>query len=509
MITEHNFAFHLHTAQQMRALDRSAIESADMAGYLLMSRAGARAWVHISRRWVNITKMLVLCGGGNNGGDGFIVARLAHIDGVKVTAITTQAPDQLHGDARRAYMDFMAVGGACRSTDNILRLCDEEKPDVIVDALLGTGLKSAVSGVYRQWIESLAENTIPVAAMDIPSGICADTGSIMGCAIKAALTVTFVGHKRGLFTGQAPEYTGQLIMEDLGIPSSVQQAHPRWGYLMNQPLACKLLPPRSRCAHKGMFGYVVLVGGDAGMPGAIRMAAEAALRTGAGRVSVVTHPSHAATINVMRPEMMCQATPSVNEIQSIIKKANIIALGPGLGRLPWGEQWYHATITAAQALVVDADGLYWLATQPSHRNDWVLTPHSGEAARLLGCTAAEVEQDRFSAAAELQQRYGGTIVLKGAGSIIQSGHTAALVPAANPGMASGGMGDVLTGIIAGLLAQGLSQHDAAMLGVWLHAAAARRACASLERGMLATDIMMALHQEVNPRTLDEPDACIL
>jgi NAD(P)H-hydrate epimerase len=346
-------------------------------------------------------------------------------------------------------------------------------------------------------------------ALDIPSGLHADTGCALGIAAQANLTMTFIGLKQGLFTGQGPHYCGEVHYNDLRVPPQVlMQIRPQ-ASLLDMAAFAHRLAPRARSAHKGQFGHVLVIGGEQGMSGAVRLAGEAALRVGAGLVSVATRAAHAGLVSQARPELMAHGVESARELRGLWGKANMLAIGPGLGQGDWGKTMFGAALDSGKPLVLDADALNLLARDPVKREDWVLTPHPGEAGRLLDCSSAEIEADRIAAVRELQSRFGGSIVLKGAGSLVCSTEQPVGVCAAgNPGMASGGMGDVLTGVIAGLLAQMLKQDGgererrisvAARLGVCLHAEAADDAARSEgERGMLASDLMPWLRAGANP-----------
>jgi len=258
------------------------------------------------------------------------------------------------------------------------------------------------------------------------------------------------------------------------------------------------LQPRPRAAHKGNFGHVLIVGGDAGYSGAVRLAAEAALRTGAGLVSVATHPVHAAMLNSTCPEIMCHATHSSADLVALLQRATVIVLGPGLGRSDWGKDLFQMVLTQKHSLVIDADGLNQLAEVPQQRSNWILTPHPGEVARLLNMTTEQVQQDRLAAIKKLQQRYGGVAVLKGAGTLVlDANDKPGLCTAGNPGMATAGMGDVLSGVLGSLVAQHLPLEIAAPLGVELHAVAGDLAAKEGERGMIASDLMPFLRRLVN------------
>jgi NAD(P)H-hydrate epimerase len=342
----------------------------------------------------------------------------------------------------------------------------------------------------------------PVLAVDVPSGLSADTGAVLGAAMRAATTVSFIAAKPGLYTGAGPDCCGEVTLDRLDAPIDLGR---------NLPAACALwpatgplgtlLPPRSPVAHKGDFGHVLVVGGGAGMLGAAHMAAEAALRVGAGLVSVATAPAHAATLGIGRPELMVASTDSGADLAPLLTRSTVRALGPGLGRGAWAQRMFAATLAVPGPLVLDADGLNMLAEAPCRRVDWILTPHPAEAGRLLGCTTAEIQADRLAAARALVTRYGGVVVLKGAGTLVDDGREAVLCAGVNPGLASGGMGDVLTGLIAGLLAQGLAPFAAAIGGVRLHLHAGALAARVVGiPGMLAGDVLdriaPALAQEV-------------
>jgi NAD(P)H-hydrate epimerase len=256
-----------------------------------------------------------------------------------------------------------------------------------------------------------------------------------------------------------------------------------------------LIPRRPRDAHKGLFGHVLIVGGQPGMLGAVRLAGEAAYRCGAGLVSVATHPEHASLVSIACPELMTHGVGDGAALHAAAQRATVIALGPGLGTGKWSEMLFHATLDLARPMVVDADGLNLLARAPARREDWVLTPHAGEAARLLGVSAGEIQSDRSRAVRGIADRFGGTCVLKGAGTLVAKAGDGAVwrCDAGNPGMASGGMGDVLTGVIAALMAQRLAPFDAARAAVWAHATAGDRCAARIgEAGFLASEVCAAL-----------------
>ncbi len=489
--------FALYRAAQVRELDRIAIEERGIPGYTLMNRAGAAAFTLLRQRWPDARRITVVCGGGNNGGDGYVVARLARQAGLDARVLTLANPADPRGDAQTAWRD--AVAADVPMAPFTVTGCNGA--ELLVDAILGTGLERDVSGPWREAIEAMNAHSADCFALDIPSGLHADTGAVLGAAIRAAATLTFIGLKPGLFTGQGPACCGAVHFADLDVPPDIYPAlHPAaWRYAgADLPT---LLPQRSRSAHKGHFGHVLVIGGELGMAGAARLTAEAAARCGAGLVSIATRMAHAGLQAAARPELMFHGIEHPDDLEPLLNRATVLAVGPGLGRNNWGRDLFRAALTCEKPLVLDADALNLLAVEPVFRENWILTPHPGETARLLKMTPTQVETDRFAAVEELALRYGGVAVLKGAGSLIASraDGQVALSTTGNPGMASGGMGDVLTGVIAALVAQGLPLFAAARAGVYLHGWAGDQAAqVGGERGLLATDLLPWLRQGVNP-----------
>jgi NAD(P)H-hydrate epimerase len=324
---------------------------------------------------------------------------------------------------------------------------------------------------------------------------------VLGTAVRAALTVTFVGLKTGLFLGRGPDHSGRLVFAGLDIPDACRDAVvPRLRRIGSDAVA-RALPPRARAAHKGDFGHLLVIGGALGMGGAVRLAAEAALRAGAGRVSVATNPAHCPAINAGCPEIMCHGVAGPDALAPLLERADAVAIGPGLGTGEWGRAMWTCVREQASSLplVVDADALNLLAGSPAGSDGWILTPHPGEAGRLIGRSAGEVQADRVSALEAIVARYGGTAALKGARTLVSAaGGPPWITTSGNPGMATAGAGDVLTGIIGGLLAQGLDRETAATIGVEVQARAGDRAAGDIPRGMIASDISRAVRGCVNP-----------
>ena len=487
----------LYTAAQSRKLDSIAIEEFGVPGIRLMHRAGRAAFDLLAATWPENPPLAIFCGTGNNGGDGYIVATLARNRGIPARVYQLGDPGKIGGDALRAREAALAAGVQVSSYP-----CSVDFDSVvIVDAMLGTGLTGEVRGDYVTAIEAINDSGRPVLAIDIPSGLCSDTGRRLGTAVLADATVTFIGMKQGLLTGAAPDYCGELRFADLEIPPAVYDRVPAASYRLDLDKELSRLPAVAATAHKGVFGHALVVGGDVGMAGAAIMAAEAAARSGAGLVSAATRSANLAGFNARRPEVMAHGVEARGELEALLARATAVAVGPGLGQGAWGEQLLQRVAETELPLVLDADALNLvaagLALEDPSRGRWILTPHPGEAARLLDTDTAAVQADRFAAVREMQSRYGGVVVLKGAGTLVADSKSIALCPYGNPGMASGGMGDVLSGILAALLAQGLSLRDAACLGVCLHGAAADRAAADGLRGLLATDLIPHLRQLID------------
>ena len=482
----------LYTAKETRELDRLAIEEFAIPGIVLMERAGAAAYAILRQHWPQAKKLCVVCGTGNNGGDGFVLARLAQEQGQQLDVFVVGDADKIKGDALATKQRLEDSGVTVQPySQGVL-----PSADVLVDAILGTGLKGGIEGDELYAVKALNTRGAPILALDIATGLLADSGAVLTEAVKAGVTVSFIGLNQGLLTAKGPDYSGQLFFDDLQIPEDVFLRAP--ASVKRLSFATSIFKKRDKASHKGLFGHALIIGGDIGMSGAARMACEAALRSGTGLVSLATHPTHAAIINSTCPEIMSYPIKEENDILALIDKANVVAIGPGLGKSEWAAMLFAAAIKSDKPLVVDADALNLLANEQIKRENWVLTPHPGEAARLLGCSTEEVQLDRFSAVKALSEKFGGTIILKGNGTLIYSDGMTYLCDRGNPGMASGGMGDVLTGIVGSLLAQGFSFRDAANAGVYIHASAGDAAASEAgERGLLASDLMPVIRRLVN------------
>jgi NAD(P)H-hydrate epimerase len=484
----------LYRCEHIRFCERQAIQTYQYDDHQLMAKAGEEAFLFLRQTYPHVKQIAVYCGAGNNAGDGYVLARLAHEHGLSVVVYQCKAIDDLPGAAKNAALMAAATGVDFQSADEVL----DSDVELIVDALLGIGLKGAVQGTIANAIIQINASHLPIIALDIPSGLNADTGYVENLCVKASHTITFIALKAGLYTMDAPDYCGHIHCASLGLDHLVRMQEPV-AYLLNETAVHLPLMARKKNSHKGQYGHVLIIGGGEGMPGAVSLAAKAALRTGAGAVTIATWPEHVSAILPLIPEAMIWGVQSASDLTPLLARASVCVIGPGLGESPWAKKLFTAAITSQLPMVIDASGLRLLAEHPQWDDNWILTPHPGEAACLLSCSAQVIQTDRYRAAATLQQQYGGIIVLKGCGTLIQTpADKTSVCPQGNPGMATAGMGDVLSGVIAGLCAQGFALADAARMGVWVHAQAGDQVAAILgSRGLLAGDLIPHLPHLLN------------
>src|SRR6056297_347303 len=362
----------LYRAEQVGELDRRAIEDHGIEGFELMQRAGAAVFSAIRASYPEAESLVVCCGGGNNGGDGYVVASLARRAGLDARVIVMKDPEELQGDARRAADAWMDLGGPVGRPDG------EIVADVIVDALLGTGLDREVRDDYAALIESINISGAAVAAVDVPSGLHADTGMPLGTAVRADLTVSFIGRKRGLETGQAPDFNGTLLFNDLDVPDTIYRDLEPDAERLSKDALERFLPARARSTHKGALGHLLVCGGDYNMPGATMLAARAALMTGSGLVSVATRREHSISLAGSLPEAMWADGEDGDVLDTLAARADVVALGPGLGTSDWSREVWRRLLKHDLPVVLDADGLNLLAEHGFERSDWILTPHPGD-----------------------------------------------------------------------------------------------------------------------------------
>lgn len=463
----------IYPVADIRAIENQLIPT---AGPSLMERAGRAVADDAVRLIIDRPgPILIACGPGNNGGDGFVMARQLHQAGREVIVAFAGDAAALPADAAKAHADFQAVGGTLTSD---LPAAPANGWALIVDALFGIGLERPVGGRYAAWIQTLNVQPAPRLALDIPSGLDSDTGVTLGTTFRATHTCTFIALKPGLLTHDGPDHCGEVSLQSLGIDPAAWIAPS--GRAVTPALFDAWLQPRLRNSHKGLYGDALIVGGSAGMAGAALLAARSALRIGSGRVHVLLLDERAPAVDLNNLELMLHHGHAL--APELSAHASVLAVGPGLGCSDAAAALLRAALAHPQALVLDADALNLLAVDPAlqaalraRSGTAVLTPHPGEAGRLLGTDSAGVQRDRVHAALELARRHGAHVVLKGCGSVVAMPDGRWFInESGNAGMASAGMGDVLTGMVAGLLAQGWPACEALLGAVHLHGAAAQR-----------------------------------
>lgn len=496
------------TVAEMQEMDRTAIEDYGIPGVVLMENAGRQVVTLISREMGDLSgqEVAIIAGKGNNGGDGFVIARHLKNMGARVSVFLMAGLDDITGDARVNLDIWLRMGGQVRHPwqENIDLAGELGRVQVIVDALYGTGFQGAVRENVLPLLRAVNKSPALVVAVDVPSGLEAATGYAGSVCVRADHTVTFALPKIGLVTGDGPEYTGRLQVVDISIPQPVTAGGQV--ELITPGLVKNILPQRPLTAHKGTCGHALIIGGSPGMSGAVCLAAQACARTGAGLVTALVPWGLLPVLEIKLTEVMTKPLPETLDgflsasarevIREFSAGKNVLAIGPGLGTkdetLPLVADLLRE---AAVPCVVDADGINAIARVAFDMREMqapaVLTPHPGEMARLAGCSTAEVQADRLGIARRLAEKTGAVLVLKGAGTIVAvPGGKAYINSSGNPGLATGGTGDVLTGIIAGLIAQGVQPAQAAVAGVYMHGLAGDQAAAVKgQAGILAGDVI--------------------
>ena len=522
------------TAAEMRQIDSETITRIGIPGIVLMETAGSAIVRSIRRDYPDCQRVGILVGKGNNGGDGLVIARqLAHA-GREVHIFLVSPADSFAGDAQINLQIAQNLG---LPMEDAVTAISQTRCELFVDAIFGTGLRRPVVGEIAEWIEKINRLPVPVIAVDLPSGLDADTGQLLGACVRADKTVTIGLPKRGLLLHPGAEFAGKLEIADIGFPKRVVDAQNIGVNWTTAQDAAFWLPPRPRASHKGSYGRVLVVAGSTGMTGAAALASEAALRIGAGLVTLAIPKSLNPILEVKLSEVMTLPLPETeagslaeSAAASILefaeKTKSVMAIGPGLSQHQETVSLVHKLVQAKSAFgrVIDADGLNALAqTITSHdagmagdrptpyasgtvargpvpralsNTNTVLTPHPGEMARLIGKPIRAIEADRIDTAQQFAQERGVTLLLKGAPTVTACADGSTWINSTgNPGMATAGMGDVLTGIIAGLMAQGLSGETAAVLGSYLHGLAGDIAAESLGmHGLIARDVLNAVPQ---------------
>jgi hydroxyethylthiazole kinase-like uncharacterized protein yjeF len=492
---------HAYKVNQLQRYEADAGQAIGINLFQLMERAGSAVLNQIQQHFPAATKLLIVCGKGNNGGDGYIVARLAHQAGLAVTVLVNARRESITGDAQQA-LTLLAVLPVkidfCPQSEAMAPVVAGFQGGVIVDCLFGIGFSGVLSLALVDLITQINNQPCPRVSVDVPSGLNADLGVVSSVAVKADLTVTLIAYKQGLLTGQAANYVGNLELETLGVNRALAALTLAACFRQSENNLPAILP-RAPCSHKGNIGMLLAVGGFHAFTGAICLAAEAALRTGAALVGVCCHAKSRNTLLTRQAELMVLANSaeSLNH-SALLKKIKVIILGPGLGQELWSKALFNLVIKLPEPKVVDADALRLLGKSSLKTAQWILTPHSGEAAALLSCSIADIEADRFLAVKKIAQQYGGVCVLKGAGTLVSNGDIVWVNSTGNSGMASGGMGDVLSGIIGALILQSEDLFAAARLGVYIHGRAADIIAQKHGQiGLLASDLYPEIQRLIN------------
>lgn len=472
----------IYSKQQIQQIDHLAADYLNINSFELMQKAGAALFSYIQHD----KNILIVTGAGNNAGDGFIMAEMALQQGNTVTLWSLIDINNLPKDANKAAKKFIDCGGV------ITNKHPKRHFDCIVDAIFGTGLNRNIEGEFSKAIDWINTQKTKVVSVDIPSGLDANTGSIKGCAICADITITVICYKAGLITNNGKDYCGQLFLEDLGMPEQALLKVHSPIKLLDKSILKQPLFNHKHNSHKGLFGQALVIGGYDGMLGALILAGKSALRSGCGTVEVVSNSEHAVMISIHCPELI---TANSIEAARFTQSANVIAIGPGLGLNQQSKEVLEFCIQLNKPMVIDADAITLIAQSKPRLTNTVLTPHPKEAATLLNTDVASIQADRISAATTISQKYQAVVILKGSGTVIADVNgDVAVCPFGYPGMATAGMGDVLTGMVASLMAQGFSSIEAAKSAVVWHAVAAE----NCQKGntLIASDVIHQLHREM-------------
>lgn len=475
----------LYTPESVYQLDRAAVEQDGFSETELMQHAGARVWREVIFRWPSVSKVTIFAGSGNNGGDAFVVALCARASGVEIQMITMGDLARQSDTAKFYKQKWLDGGGQFEPWDG-----QELEGEIVIDGLLGIGIQRALDEDWQSLIECINQQDLPLVAIDIPSGLDGATGNPRPVALVADLTVTFIGVKTGHFLAQGQDHCGELVFDDLGISSAVRAGvSPALGEIEE----CLLPAPRLRDSHKYDYGHVLIVGGNDGMTGAVSLAAKAALRTGSGLVSALVHPAGCHALSVV-PEVM---TRSWDQLESLLPDASVILVGPGLGHDESAQAILSKITRASQPVIVDADALQPGFLKQLRSEQVIITPHPGEAARLLGQTSAGIQQDRILSCRELVEQFNCVAILKGSGSLVGSSEAIEINLRGHAGMATAGMGDVLAGMVASLVGQGMDSYQAARSAVLIHALSAEHFAQGADiSGLIASDVVDAIPQVI-------------
>jgi ADP-dependent NAD(P)H-hydrate dehydratase / NAD(P)H-hydrate epimerase len=487
----------LYQTNEIRRCEEQCFQQKLVQPLDLMERAGQAAWGYLSSHYYEVKRVVICCGKGNNGGDGLVLARLAHQAGLDVKVL--QIENTMSTDVAQQALKKAREVGVLIEPFTTEALASAE---LLVDALLGIGLQGDLREPYAEVVKAMNNSNLPILSLDVPTGLNADTGAASEPSMVADATVTYIGLKAGMVTTKGVGLCGSVSVNDLALPATLLQSMVPMAKTLIWNDVKTSIKRRCRDAHKGDCGHVLVIGGDYGMGGAVRLSAEAALRSGAGLVTVATRPEHVSVVSGTRPELMCHQVKDAQDLKPLIDKCNVVVIGPGLGQSAWAQGLLDAVLAANVKTVFDADALNLLSKKDELElpQESIITPHPGEAARLLKCTSQDIQVDRYQQIQSLIELTDAIIVLKGAGTLVAvHDQMIEVCTAGNPGMATAGMGDVLTGIIGGLVAQALPLIEATRAAVMVHSIAADMAAqVGGERGLLATDLLEYVRELVNP-----------
>ncbi len=503
---------HIFSTQEIRVIEQNHAATHKGHCFDLMERAGRTVFEEMRKVNSRPSMVYVLAGKGNNGGDGYIVAAYLMRHHIPFRIFATDKPRE-NSEAFAACSYFIKLGGKVEYElpDLIEEANNGNSPDIVIDALLGTGLNTEPRETYVEWINFINSTRAYIIAVDVPSGVNANTGHVYHACVTANKTVCMLGLKSGLVTGDAVDYVGEIVCNSLGV--DVNYFHGQClsdeksgasylpVYLNSYEDIIADLPVRLLSDHKGRAGRLLVIGGSHGYGGSIAICGQGALRAGAGLVKVATAHTNVGSLNAARPELMTVDFEDLDAVAEAIEWTDVIALGPGLGTDEHAIKLLDMVISSEKAMVLDADALNIMSTRELQvLPNSIMTPHPGEAARLLGCSIADINADRYKAVYELQQRCGGTVLLKGAGTLVCDGNKIFIIREGSPTMASGGMGDLLTGIIAALRAEGLTASRATICGAAVHGRAGRLSGDYTgEVGCLACDLLPYVRYLVSKR----------
>ena len=493
-------------ADEMRRVDALVAADQCLTDFQLMQLAGTAAFRRLRQLWPSAKRIGVLCGTGNNGGDGWVIAKLIHEAGLDCQTFLLGCQDRIEGTAREAFNAWRCTTG--HEPSSAADFCATDRGalpyEVLVDALVGIGMNDEVRESFNELVASINCAKRPVLSLDAPSGLNTDTGGVASEVVKATVTVTFIAPKPGLLTGSARDAVGELLLERLEASAHILEQGRSTAVCLARELPASLTKPRAVAAHKGHFGHVLVVGGNTEMGGAAILAAGAALRSGAGLVTLATRAEHVSAALARHPEAMVIDISVPDRLPQIIERASVVVVGPGLGQDDWAQACLDYVLKSSLPLVIDADAINLIAQQgplPAGNSLRILTPHPGEAARLAGCSVATIESDRLGWCASLAKQWSSAVILKGAGTIVDSGEEGRvprICNAGNPGMATGGVGDVLAGLLGGLLAQGHTISDVAEGAVLAHAMTGDIAWREHGIGLTASDLLNGLGSVLTP-----------